>query len=216
MEISFVESLSIAHGFNRGNLKNQNGHLKNQLQEYLLSTRRNFDADHHFSGAFYLRDGTGGVCVLRKTRTRLVSSIRLQLNTTFGAINTIFLLTSGFFMVNAVQEFKENNIVKSSFYLKLTMLGGLLFIIIKSIEYHHKIEAGISLETNMFFTFYWLLTAFHLIHVLVGLVILVWTNKGMRNKNSDTTIEYVEACAAFWHMCDLIWLLLFPVLYLIF
>ena len=141
---------------------------------------------------------------------------RLQLNTTFGVINTIFLLTSGLFMATGVQEFKENNREKSSFYFTLAMLGGLLFIVVKCIEYSHKIEAGISLETNMFYTFYWMLTAFHLIHVLVGLVILAWTKKGITGKNSDTTIEDVEACGAFWHMCDLIWLLLFPVLYLIF
>jgi nitric oxide reductase NorE protein len=119
-------------------------------------------------------------------------------------------------MAAGVQEFKENNREKSSFYFKLAMLGGLLFVVVKSVEYYHKIEAGIFLETNMFFTFYWLLTAFHLIHVLVGLVILIWTNRGITRKNSDTAIEDVEACGAFWHMCDLIWLLLFPVLYLIF
>jgi len=141
---------------------------------------------------------------------------RLQLNTTFGAVNTIFLLTSGLFMAAAVQEFKEKNIKKSSLYFNLAMLGGVLFIVVKSIEYYHKIEAGISMETNMFFTFYWLLTAFHLIHVVVGLVILNWTNRGITRKNPDTAIEDIEACGAFWHMCDLIWLLLFPVLYLIF
>jgi len=141
---------------------------------------------------------------------------RLQLDTTFGVLNTIFLLSSGLFMAAGVQEFKENNREKSSFYFKLAMLGGLLFVVVKSIEYYHKIEAGISLETNMFFTFYWLLTAFHLIHVVVGLVILIWTNRGITRKNSDTAIEDVEACGAFWHMCDLIWLLLFPILYLIF
>jgi len=141
---------------------------------------------------------------------------RLQLNTTFGAINTVFLLTSGFFMATAVQQFKENNIAKSSFYFKLTMLGGFLFLILKSIEYYDKIESGISLETNMFFSFYWMLTAFHLIHVIMGMVILFWTNYGMTKKNSDTLTEDVDACAAFWHMCDLIWLLLFPILYLIF
>lgn len=141
---------------------------------------------------------------------------RLQLNTTFGAINTVFLLTSGFFMAIAVHQFTEKNIAKSSFYFKLTMLGGLLFLLLKSVEYYHKIESGISLETNMFFSFYWMLTAFHLIHVIMGMVILIWTNYGMTKKNSDTVIEDVEACAAFWHMCDLIWLLLFPILYLIF
>jgi nitric oxide reductase NorE protein len=141
---------------------------------------------------------------------------RMHLNTTFGTINTIFLLTSGLFMAAAVHEFKENNKSKSSLYFKLAMLGGLVFIIVKSIEYYQKIEAGFSLETNMFFTFYWLLTAFHLIHVVVGLVILGWINRGITKENSETSVEDVEASAAFWHMCDLIWLLLFPVLYLIF
>lgn len=141
---------------------------------------------------------------------------RLQLNTTMGAINTVFLLTSGFFMATAVHQFKEKNIIKASFYFKLTMLGGFLFLILKSIEYYYKIESGISLETNMFFSFYWMLTVFHVIHIIMGLVILFWTNNGMTKKNSDTAIEDVEACAAFWHMCDLIWLLLFPILYLIF
>ncbi|WP_140485007.1 cytochrome c oxidase subunit 3 [Flavobacterium sp. GSA192] len=141
---------------------------------------------------------------------------RLQLNTVFGAVNTVFLLTSGLFMAAAVHEFKGRNSKKASFYLKLTMLGGILFMLLKSVEYYHKIESGISLDTNMFYTFYWLLTGFHLIHVIIGLVILGWTNYGMTKKNSDTVVEDVEACAAFWHMCDLIWLLLFPVLYLIF
>jgi len=141
---------------------------------------------------------------------------RMQLNTFFGATNTVFLLTSGFFMANAVHEFKEQNIQKSSVYFKLTMLGGFLFLGLKSVEYYHKIDSGITLDTNMFYTFYWLLTGFHVIHVIIGLVILAWTNYGMKKKNSDTVIDDIEACGAFWHMCDLIWLLLFPVIYLIF
>lgn len=151
-----------------------------------------------------------------KEQPELFHQSRLQLNTAFGAINTIFLLTSGFFMANAVLEFKNNNRLKSSLYFKLTMLGGTLFLLLKGVEYSHKIDSGITLDTNMFFTFYWMLTGFHLIHVIMGLVILIWTNYGMMKKNSDTGIDDVEACAAFWHMCDLIWLLLFPVLYLIF
>ncbi|TDE51137.1 cytochrome c oxidase subunit 3 [Flavobacterium sp. GT3P67] len=151
-----------------------------------------------------------------KEQPELFHQSRLQLNSTFGAINTIFLLTSGFFMANAVLEFKNNNRLKSSLYFKLTMLGGTLFLILKGVEYYHKMESGITPETNVFFTFYWLLTAFHLIHVIMGLVILIWTNYGMMKKKSDTGIDDVEACAAFWHICDLIWLLLFPILYLIF
>lgn len=151
-----------------------------------------------------------------KEQPELFHESRLQLNSTFGVINTIFLLTSGFFMTNAVLEFKSNNRFKSSQYFKLTMIGGSLFLLLKGVEYYHKIDSGITLDTNMFFTFYWMLTGFHLIHVIMGLVILIWTNYGMMKKNSDTGIDDVEACASFWHMCDLIWLLLFPVLYLIF
>ena len=73
---------------------------------------------------------------------------RMQLNTAFGAINTVFLLTSGFFMANAVHQFKESNIQKSSVFFKLAMLGGVLFLALKSVEYYHKIESGISCHSR--------------------------------------------------------------------
>ena len=138
---------------------------------------------------------------------------RLTLNATFGAMNTIFLLTSGFFMATTVHQFKNNNKQKASFYLKLTMFGGLLFLILKSIEYYLKINSGYTFGYDSFYTFYWLLTGFHVIHVIVGLIILLFMYSGI-NK-SKTILEDLEASAAFWHMCDLIWLLLFPTLYLI-
>jgi nitric oxide reductase NorE protein len=147
---------------------------------------------------------------------QLFHESRLMLNTTYGTINTVFLLSSGFFMATAVHQFKEHNLPKSSFYFKLTILGGLLFLILKSIEYYEKIDSGITLESNMFFSFYWVLTAFHIIHVIMGLVILTITHHGMVKINSNSAEEDIEACAAFWHLCDLIWLLLFPVLYLLF
>ena len=140
---------------------------------------------------------------------------RLSLNTTFGAINTVFLLTSGFFMATTVHQVKENNIKKASFFLKITMLGGLLFLVLKGIEYYLKINAGYTLGFNSFYTFYWLLTGFHVIHVIVGLVILFLMHNDFNRFNSKNNIEDVEAGATFWHLCDLIWLLLFPILYLI-
>ncbi|HSD14924.1 MAG TPA: cytochrome c oxidase subunit 3 [Flavobacterium sp.] len=141
---------------------------------------------------------------------------RMHLNTTLGLINTIFLLTSGFFMAKAVHEFECGNISKASLYMKLTALGGLLFIVLKSFEYSTKIDAGLTPETNTFYMYYWLLTVFHLIHVIVGIVIILWTNRSMKKANTTVETEDVKTCAAFWHMCDLIWLLLFPILYLIF
>ena len=137
-----------------------------------------------------------------------------HLNATYGTINTIFLLTSGFFMATSLHQFKLKNIKKSSFYLKLTMLSGILFLILKTLEYQEKISDGFVMGYDTFFSFYWLLTGFHVIHVLVGLVILLILNQTM--KKPDALTEDFEASATFWHMCDLIWLLLFPILYLIF
>jgi len=149
-----------------------------------------------------------------KENPEIFHQSRGHLNATFGAVNTVFLLTSGFFMAATVRQFKNNNLHKTSFYLKLTMLGGVLFLLLKGIEYYLKMDAGYTIDYNTFFTFYWLLTGFHVIHVIVGLVILLWMQYAV--KNSKALLEDVEASAAFWHMCDLIWLLLFPVLYLIF
>ena len=148
-----------------------------------------------------------------KENPELFHQSRLHLNATFGAINTIFLLTSGAFMAVTVHQYKEHNVKKALHFIRLTMLGGFLFLVVKGFEYYLKIETGHTIGSNSFFIFYWLLTGFHVIHVLVGLVILVFTQQGL--KKEETSIEDIEASAAFWHICDLIWLLLFPVLYLI-
>ncbi|WP_291865921.1 cytochrome c oxidase subunit 3 [Maribacter sp.] len=139
---------------------------------------------------------------------------RLRLNITIGTINTMLLITSGFFMATGVAYFKNKNFSKAAFFIKLTILGGFLFLGFKSFEFYEKIEAGLTLGTNTFFTFYWLLTVFHYIHVVVGIIILFSILRGVAKGESN--IEDIEASAAFWHMCDLIWLLLFPILYLLF
>ena len=151
-----------------------------------------------------------------KDEPEVFHTSRLLLNSTFGAINTLFLITSGFFMTKSVAFFKEKNTAKTSLYLKLTMLGGVLFLLLKSVEYYGNIDAGLTMGYNTFFSFYWMLTLFHVIHVVVGLVILISIYFGIKKENNSTKLEDVEASAAFWHMCDLIWLLLFPVIYLIF
>lgn len=141
---------------------------------------------------------------------------RLLLNPIYGIINTLLLLTSGFLMAVAVQQFRIGNQPRFEKFLKGTIVFGLLFLVVKSIEYNSKIDAGLVLAYNDFFTFYWLLTLFHIIHVVVGLVILTSVFFGTKKIKSTTSVEDVEASAAFWHMCDLIWLLLFPIIYLLF
>ncbi len=151
-----------------------------------------------------------------KQEPEIFHTSRLLLNPIYGMINTLLLLTSGFFMAISVKKLKAGERTKSQKFLSATMLFGLLFLIVKSFEYSSKIETGLGLGYNTFFTFYWLLTLFHFIHVIVGLIILASVYFGLKKEKSFTKMEDVEASAAFWHMCDLIWLLLFPIIYLLF
>lgn len=151
-----------------------------------------------------------------KDEPEVFHNSRLILNSTIGAINTLFLLVSGFFMAQTVYYFKQHAVSRASLSLKLTILGGVLFLALKSFEYYDKIEMGYSIGYNTFFSFYWMLTLFHVIHVLVGIVILIIMYFDIRKKSVEANLENIEASAAFWHMCDIIWILLFPVIYLIF
>ena len=149
-----------------------------------------------------------------KSEFSLFHESRLQLNITLGSCNTIILICSGYYMAKAVNYFKENDSKRFSSSLHLTMLIGSLFIVLKSIEYYYKIKNNLLIDTNTFFTFYWLLTIFHLIHVIVGIIILIVIRYKTKQQPNIITIDDVEAAGAFWHMCDLIWLFIFPLLYL--
>ena len=92
------------------------------------------------------------LAISSKDNPQLFHESRLQLSTTIGTINTVFLLTSGLFVANAVHNFKEKNFNKSSFQLNLSMLCGLLFIALKSVEYYTKIKSDFLLDTNIIYS----------------------------------------------------------------
>lgn len=136
---------------------------------------------------------------------------RQLLDPRFGLANTIFLVTSGYFMAGAVTHFHRADLPRCRRHLMLALAGGALFLISKGFEYADKIDHGQTLGTNPFFIWYWLLTVFHLMHVGVGIIILIH----LLRRLDRTSPEGFEAGGVFWHMCDLVWLLLFPALYLI-
>lgn len=140
----------------------------------------------------------------------------LLLNRNIAAINTILLLTGGFFAAKAITFFKEQITEKTAQYLLWAIFSGLGFLVLKIVEYSQKIEAGLTMDHSSFFMNYWLLTGFHWLHVLVGVVILYFMRRTVIKKKENASLEDLEAGTAFWHMCDLIWLLLFPILYLLF
>ena len=125
-----------------------------------------------------------------------------------GGINTMVLLTSGLFAALAVQAISHGNKRRCRQWLAATCALGVLFCVIKIVEYADKIGQGLSPETNTFFTFYYLLTGFHFAHVLFGLGLLALVAWRISHAN-------VETAAAFWHMVDLIWILLYPIIYLL-
>ncbi len=130
-----------------------------------------------------------------------------SLNRLAGAINTMVLITSGLCAALAVEARRRGKITVSRWWLAGAGALGLLFLFIKALEYRDKIVHGTAGLNENFITLYFLLTGFHAAHVILGLIILVivgWQN----------TLENLETGAAFWHMVDLIWVILFPVVYL--
>ena len=140
---------------------------------------------------------------------------RLLLNPTFGVINTIFLLVSGYFMAESVRFFQKSDLLKTRRNILFALLGGTCFLILKGIEYQGKLAHGLDIRYDTFFTYYWLLTVFHVIHVLAGMAILTFLYVRIKKSAPPLSQDDFEAGATFWHMCDLIWLILFPALYLI-
>jgi nitric oxide reductase NorE protein len=93
-------------------------------------------------------------------------------------------------------------------WLAIAIVLGGAFVAIKLLEYGREVGAGADLETSTFFTLYFLLTGFHLLHVVLGMVILAVVLSG-------AAPVAVETGTSFWHMVDLVWVLMFPIIYLV-
>ncbi|SBW28395.1 cytochrome c oxidase subunit 3 family protein [Protofrankia symbiont of Coriaria ruscifolia] len=138
-----------------------------------------------------------------------------HLNITIGLVNTIILLASSLFVVQAVQAVRAGGFGRASKFFTLALLCGLGFMGGKVLEYGEKLHAGITPVTNTFYMYYYVLTGIHALHVAVGMGVLAFLRKVTRNSSRHPKIATVEACASYWHMVDVLWIVLFPLLYLI-
>jgi nitric oxide reductase NorE protein len=135
-----------------------------------------------------------------------------HLNITIGVVNTLVLLVSSWFIARGVQCTRAGEADRA---LRLTYLGGLcgvLFILIKAYEWSSKIAAGYTMSGNQFFMFYYMLTGVHMFHVGLGLVILGIVVRELRNPHRRR-VSMVESGATYWHMVDLLWVVIFALLY---
>ena len=140
------------------------------------------------------------------------------LNVPLATVNTVVLITSSVTMVMAWASLKRNDFGKFRFYQAATVLAGLVFLVIKYFEYSAKFHHGLLPSTNTFLAIYFTLTGLHGLHVIGGMAIngYLW---GPGAKLWKTDPEHftnrVENSGLFWHFVDLVWIFLFPVLYLL-
>jgi nitric oxide reductase NorE protein len=152
----------------------------------------------------------------RAHNVELFNESQRQLNRETGALNTLLLITSSYFVVRAVAAIRQGLSRICANWLGGAILLGGGFIAVKLFEFHAKFSAGISLQTNVFYMFYLSLTIFHFMHVLMGMVILGFVMaKARRGGYSAASHTGVETGASYWHMVDLVWIILFPLVYVI-
>lgn len=138
------------------------------------------------------------------------------LNGGIGLINTLILLTSSWAMIAAVKAWRAGDDGASR--RRLAVVVGLAgaFCVLKAVEYYEKAAAGISLIENSFFTFYYLITGLHLLHLLGAIVFILSTRKRMAGSRHDRpSVAFVENVGLFWHFVDTLWVFIFPLLYLV-
>lgn len=154
-------------------------------------------------GAFFLAFG-----VARLFDPATFHAGQALLDVRMGGLNTLILVTSGWMAAKAVQARVGQAVPQSRRWLAGAMALGCAFLVVKGMEYADKLAHGHTLESDTFFTLFYLMTGFHALHVVMGLAVLAIV--GWKN-----SVENMETGAAFWHMVDLIWLILFPIVYLV-
>ncbi|MCW9013443.1 MAG: cytochrome c oxidase subunit 3 family protein [Gammaproteobacteria bacterium] len=140
----------------------------------------------------------------------------LRLNTLAGTLNTLVLLSSSYFVAKAMVAIRKNQPDICIRWLWLAIAAAGLYLITKHWEYQWNTDQGIGIKTNVFFGVYYYMTFNHLLHVAWGGAAILWAL--LRVKSGIYTAEKhegLEAVATYWHMIDLVWIIIFPLLYVL-
>jgi len=166
------------------------------------------------------------VYVLGHTQAFAEGSRHLDL--TLGTINTLVLLGSSLTMALAVRSAQQGRRQGQVLFLILTMTLGLAFLGIKGLEYAHKFEQHLvpgplfrmdgphAQFAQLFFSFYFAMTGVHALHMIVGVGLLAWLLvNALRGRYSAEYFTPIEVSGLYWHFVDVVWIFLFPTLYLV-
>jgi nitric oxide reductase NorE protein len=151
----------------------------------------------------------------RGVAPELFRKAQLALSQPLGVLNTILLLSSSWFVVTAVQAVRAGLSRRARSLLAGALACGAGFAVVKYFEYAATLRQGFTPASNDFFMFYFVLTGIHLLHVVIGLGVLSWMLlRTRRPANATESVSAFECGAIYWHMVDLLWVVLFALLYL--
>ena len=141
-----------------------------------------------------------------------------QLNVWLGGTNTIILICSSVTMVMAWTQLKLGQFARGRMFLVVTMALSLVFLVIKYFEYAEHFGKGEGPWHSTFFAIYFTLTGLHGLHIIGGIIVMAYLagpGAGLWKRNPDQFTNRVEYTGLYWHFVDLVWIFLFPVLYLL-
>ncbi len=132
-------------------------------------------------------------------------------NTWIGAFNTLVLLTSSLSAVLAHQAAQAGDGPKAHKFLWGTFAGGVIFVCVKSVEWTIEIQHGFTITSNAFWSFYYTAAGIHACHVIGGCIIMAIISNDVKNNRE---LQRVELIGNYWHFVDIVWIFLFPLLYI--
>jgi nitric oxide reductase NorE protein len=153
----------------------------------------------------------------RRQDLALFVSSQARLDQGLGVLNTLLMLSSSWFVATAVQTARRQGRNRTTpWCLALAFLCGAGFVVVKYFEYGAKIRAGFTLNSNDFYMYYYMFTGIHLLHVLIGMGVLLYLQRlASAASYGDQTLRNLESGGSFWHVVDLLWIVLFALFYLV-
>lgn len=152
----------------------------------------------------------------RRSHVDLYTASQLQLDELFGFANTLILLTSSWMVVEAVNASRRGSAARVERHLAVALLLGSAFAVSKALEYMLKFRAGINPATNSFFSFYFFITIVHFLHVVAGMICIAYCRRHAGARAGTPRYQAgLENVGLFWHLVDVLWIFIFPMLYLV-
>jgi nitric oxide reductase NorE protein len=156
--------------------------------------------------------------VERSSDTALFLESQRSLDQFIGALNTFLLLTSSLFVALGVGAIRTGSLARhrAPYFIATAAVLGLGFVLVKAYEWSERFSVGQTVGTNDFFMFYFMFTGIHLLHVVVGLIVLAILSVFSRRPSLDQrAVLLIESGGIFWHLVDLLWIILFALFYLV-